>query len=391
MYAPSKFLLYTVLGVTVSLPGALADDQAPEKSGKPAAQTPSSESSFGMHYVRMSTTLGDILLELNGDKAPITVSNFLSYVDEGFYEGTIFHRVLSGFTIEGGGFTADLIHKPTRAPIENEAHNGLRNDAGTIAMARTGAPNSATSQFFINVVDNRTLNRRSKRVRGTGYCVFGTVIDGMETVEKIRNTPVHKEERDEVSFQALPDTPVAITKATRVNPAEIADLIAGIRAQEAAAEKEREETKAREADAAKALVASRGVDVSKGIQTDSGLWYIDTVVGTGPTPEPTDRVIVHYTGWLTSGLKFDSSHDRGQPSKFFLYGVIKGWTEGVGSMNVGGKRFLIIPGDLAYGERGRPGTPADSATGKAAVPAIYPNATLLFEVELVGIVEPPQK
>ena len=136
--------------------------------------------------VRMSTTSGDIVLELNAAQAPNSVKNFLSYVESGFYNGTIFHRVISNFMIQGGGFTKDFKKKPVNAPIKNEADNGLQNSRGSIAMARTGDPHSATGQFFINVVDNHFLDHRSKTSRGWGYAVFGKVIEGMDVVDKIR-------------------------------------------------------------------------------------------------------------------------------------------------------------------------------------------------------------
>lgn len=139
--------------------------------------------------VLMKTNLGDIVLELDGDKAPKTVDNFVAYVKDGFYDGTIFHRVIPDFMIQGGGFTAEMERKQTRAPIPNEADNGLKNDRGTIAMARTSDPHSATAQFFINLKDNDFLNFRSKDVRGWGYAVFGRVVQGMDVVDKIAAQP----------------------------------------------------------------------------------------------------------------------------------------------------------------------------------------------------------
>ena len=139
--------------------------------------------------VLIRTTLGDIVVELNQEKAPMSVQNFLGYVNEGFYNGTIFHRVIDGFMLQGGGFTQNLERKPTNAPVKNEADNGLKNNRGTIAMARTNMPHSATSQFFINVVDNDFLNFRGATARGWGYAVFGRVIEGMDVVDKIRKVP----------------------------------------------------------------------------------------------------------------------------------------------------------------------------------------------------------
>lgn len=144
---------------------------------------------FAGPMVKLQTNMGDIVVELNKEKAPKTVDNFLAYVKDGFYNGTIFHRVIDGFMIQGGGFTQNMEKKGTKAPIPNEADNGLKNDKGTIAMARTSEPNSATAQFFINVVNNDFLNFRSKTPRGWGYAVFGKVVQGMEVVDKIRKIP----------------------------------------------------------------------------------------------------------------------------------------------------------------------------------------------------------
>jgi peptidyl-prolyl cis-trans isomerase A (cyclophilin A) len=137
--------------------------------------------------VELRTSLGTITVELYPDRAPVTVRNFLQYVEDGFYNGTIFHRVIDGFMIQGGGFTADLNVKTTRPPIALESQNGLRNEVGTIAMARTRDPNSATAQFFINVVDNEGLNHPNPD--GHGYAVFGKVVKGMEVVQRIAKLP----------------------------------------------------------------------------------------------------------------------------------------------------------------------------------------------------------
>lgn len=139
--------------------------------------------------VRIQTSYGAILVELDARKAPKTVSNFLAYVRDGFYDGTVFHRVMDGFMIQGGGFQPGMTQKPTRPPIENEAKNGLRNERGTIAMARTSDPDSATSQFYINVVDNDFLNYTAETPAGRGYCVFGKVVDGLTVVDRIKGVP----------------------------------------------------------------------------------------------------------------------------------------------------------------------------------------------------------
>ena len=137
--------------------------------------------------VKLQTNFGDITIDLDAEKAPITVANFLSYVESGFYANTIFHRVIDGFMIQGGGFTPDLVQKPTDAPVASEANNGLKNNTYTIAMARTSDPDSATAQFFINVKDNEGLNYPN--AMGNGYTVFGKVISGTQTIDAIRKVP----------------------------------------------------------------------------------------------------------------------------------------------------------------------------------------------------------
>jgi len=162
-------------------------------------------------HVRLQTNYGDIVIALNESKAPKTVVNFLRYVKEGFYEGTIFHRVIDGFMIQGGGFTQDFNQKPTRDPVENEANNGLKNDRGTIALARTNMPHSGTAQFFINVVDNDFLNHRAPTMQGWGYAVFGKVVEGMDVVDKIRKIPTG---RGGMFPKDVPQDEVVIVKAT---------------------------------------------------------------------------------------------------------------------------------------------------------------------------------
>ncbi|MDA8307752.1 MAG: peptidylprolyl isomerase [Deltaproteobacteria bacterium] len=160
--------------------------------------------------VVLKTSLGVIKIQLWPDKAPETVKNFLRYVNEGFYNGTIFHRVIGNFMIQGGGFTPDMVQKQTHSPIKNEARSDVKNERGTIAMARTMAVNSATSQFFINVVDNPSLNHLDDTPAGYGYAVFGKVIDGMSVVDKIKDVPTHTVG----PFQNVPVTPVVIESAT---------------------------------------------------------------------------------------------------------------------------------------------------------------------------------
>jgi cyclophilin family peptidyl-prolyl cis-trans isomerase len=177
---------------------------APQPAPAPLTPAP------GNPVVVVSTSLGDITLELFKDRAPVSVENFLQYAREGFYEGTIFHRVKADFMIQGGGFTPEMVEKPTRPPIQNEATNGLKNARGTLAMARTRALRSATSQFYINIVDNRRLDHTGYSPDEFGYAVFGRVLAGMDVADKIAAVPTtRKGDHDDV-----PETPVLIKKVS---------------------------------------------------------------------------------------------------------------------------------------------------------------------------------
>lgn len=310
----------------------------------------------GKVFVKMETTLGDMYIELYKEHAPKTVENFLKYADAGFYENTIFHRVIKRFMAQGGGFTEDYNRKDdTYEPIENEATNGIKNEYATIAMARTSNPHSATSQFFINLNDNTFLNHKDTSARSYGYCVFGKVVAGLKTLSKIESADVEFDARADGRYPAKPKEPIKILKVEKIS------------------ENNEEMLKAmkKESDPME-FVKSLGVDLSKQEEKESGLIYIPVKEGTGKSPKATDTVEVHYTGWLVNGKKFDSSRDRGNTISFPLNRVIPGWTEGVALMKEGGKAILVIPYNIAYGERGNP-------------PVIPPKATLIFEIELFKV------
>ena len=197
-----RFLVPVLVSTVLLAHGARAQDAA-------ATQEPEQKEN---PVVIIKTSKGDIKVELFADKAPNTVKNFLQYVDDGHYNGTIFHRVISGFMIQGGGFTKEFTQKPTRAPVKNEAANGLKNTRGTLAMARTSDVDSATAQFFINVVDNDFLDFRAPNPQGFGYCVFGKVTEGMDVVDAIRSVKTGSRGM----FQDVPVETVEIIEAAQV-------------------------------------------------------------------------------------------------------------------------------------------------------------------------------
>jgi cyclophilin family peptidyl-prolyl cis-trans isomerase len=191
-------------------PGPPVQGQEKTRVQVPPLQAPAPTPAPGNPVAVISTSLGDITIELFKDRAPVSVENFLEYVKEGFYEGTIFHRVKRGYVVQGGGYTPEMVEKATKPPIQNEATNGLRNTRGTVAMARTQALRSGTSQFYINLANNTELDHRGYAPPDFGYAVFGRVLEGMEVVDKIAATPVGTAgPHDDV-----PLTPVVIQKVT---------------------------------------------------------------------------------------------------------------------------------------------------------------------------------
>ena len=199
-------------GTTTPPATPATNEPAAAAAAAPTAAAPAAEPAAVVNpKVLFKTTLGDFTIEVYPDKAPKSVENFLQYVRDRHYDGTVFHRVIDGFMIQGGGFTADLKQKPTRAPVANEANNGLSNLRGTVAMARTNDPNSATAQFFVNVVDNQRLDYVSAENGYTwGYTVFGKVVEGMEVVDQIKATPTGP---GGPFPKDVPTTPVVINSA----------------------------------------------------------------------------------------------------------------------------------------------------------------------------------
>lgn len=309
--------------------------------------------------VKLDTSLGEITIELDAVNAPISTTNFLNYVEDGHYNGTCFHRVMATFMIQGGGYMPDLSEKkPGHPPIFNEWRNGLKNARGTIAMARTNVPNSATAQFFINVVDNENLDKPGGG--GAAYAVFGKVVEGMEAVDKIKDTKVKSDPKLPMG-EVVPVEPVIIKSAKVLDGGSLA--------------KTREAIKAADDAALKALIEKSEAEAgAKFTKSDSGLMKLVLKAGDGASPKPESGVKVHYTGWLLNGRKFDSSVDKGQPAEFPLPQMIKGWIEGVPTMKVGEKAKFVIPASLGWADKG----------SRDMIP---PDAIVVFDVELLGVKE----
>lgn len=326
--------------------------------------------------VKIETTVGSFVLELNGEKAPTTVVNFIKYAEEGFYKGTIFHRVIPDSIIQGGGYLPNLDRKieGLRPGIPSEWDNGLRNLQWTISMSRRyGQPHSATSQFQINMDDNQVFDRPGHD--GVGYTVFGKVVDGFEAIAMIRDTKTTTSSKYGGTASTVPAVPIVIKSVKVISTHDRAGL--GTTAEKAMTKLRKEQDLAqavREVELAEAIRNLEQETGSKLVTTASGLMYVDLEVGDGPSPKPTDTVSAQYTGWLIDGTQFQSSRNRETPPEFRLVDAVPAWIEALETMKVGGKRKFIAPPELGYGPIGRPGL-------------IPPSADLIFEIELLGIVK----
>lgn len=325
-----------------------------------------------MPVVKLSTSKGDIYIELNSAKAPISTENFVRYVKDGFYNGLIFHRIMPTFMIQGGGYLPDLSEKKDglREPIKNEWNNGLKNKRGTIAMARTAVADSATAQFFINVVDNDGLDQPRD---GAAYAVFGRVTVGMSVVDAIKDVETKNDPKLPMG-KVVPAEPVLIKSASVLTAEEKAKLDEMAKAELDRAAKAEADMKAAKEKELTDLIAKVEKETGKKFEkTASGLMYVILKEGSGEQPKADSTVEVNYTGTLVDGKEFDSTTRRGQPANLPLPKMIKGWIEGIPMMKVGEKRKMIIPPDLGWGSRGTP-------DGK-----IPPNAWTVFDVELLSI------
>lgn len=331
---------------------------------------------------KIVTNRGEFTVELDAEKAPGTVLNFVQYAEDKFYDGTIFHRVVRNFVIQGGGLLPSMEEKTgQREPIRNESMNGLKNLKGTIAMARRTHPQSATSQFFINIDNNDKLDY--KPVPGfEGYAVFGKVVDGNDTIDKIRETEVALHPRFQTKDGAVTPVEVILIETVKVLTPLDKEKAKTLAAEltKKFEEVERETKLATEKALPDRLKKFEEEAKAQFTTTETGLKYLDLKVGAGATPALADSIDVMYRGTLVDGTEFDSSQrnsDTANPysrgaATFKMSRVIKGWQEGLANMKEGGKRIIVVPPLLGYGKEGIPGR-------------IPGDAILFYEIELLTV------
>ncbi len=346
----------------------LTGSGAAEGKGKPEDRT------LGLRpRVVLETAYGDITLELDAEKAPVSVMRFIQYVEDGFYDGTIFHRVIRDFAIQGGLYKTDMLNRPgaLRGPIVNEWKNGLSNERGTVAMARlAGMPNGSDSEFFINVADNNFLDLPQRD--GAGYAVFGRVVEGMRAVDEISEVDVGPDVRFQKGKEpVVPTMPIVLQSARVIRDFDRKNVAATIKALETKAEKHRGEVRQRAEREIAAYVAKLEAETGRTVvKTASGLRYMVLQEGTGRRADIKEQVRVRCEGRLLDGTSFYSTRTSG-PAVFSVKSVMKGWTEALELMRVNAKWKLILPPELGYGNAGRPKIPPDSV--------------LVFDVELLAI------
>jgi len=314
--------------------------------------------------MKIETTLGDFVVELDAERAPVAVMNFMDYAKDGYYDGTVFHRVVKGRMIHGGGYTSDMKPKTAglRDPVRYEGGNGLRNSRGTIAFYRRyGELNSARSQFFINTIDDDQLDQLRD---GSGYVVFGRVVEGMEVVDRINGVPVGTRPGFAAGLSPyVPIEPVIVKSVRVVTPLDRA----------AAEVKAKDNLRAAQTTIETRIEEIENEAKSSVVETKSGLRYIDFKIGAGAFPNPEDTVTINYQGTLVNGAEFDSSKSRGDgPFTVKVTAMIRGLREGLETMRESGRRVIVVPSELGFGVEGVPGK-------------VAPGATLFYDVELVSV------
>lgn len=342
-----------------------------------SADGETSAATSGLHpRVQMETALGTVVFELDGDKAPRTVSNFVSYVEERFYDGTVFHRVLDGGLIQGGAFDATMDRKTDglRDGVKCESDNGLENVRGTIAMYRVaGFVDSAKAEFFVNVRDSPRLDMLHRD--GAAYTVFGAVVDGLGAVDKIAEVAVGTHAKyAKGRSKVVPVDPVVIKSMRMLSPFDHHRALTMAEDKDMRARRAEEEAAQAKVRALRERIAN--VEAQTGqkiVTTESGLRYIVMRLGQGASPIESDTVTVHYRGTFVYGTVFENTYQSdAKPLTQKVSRFISGLREGVFAMRKGGKRFFVIPPEIGFGTEGVPGR-------------IPPDSTLLYELELLAI------
>jgi FKBP-type peptidyl-prolyl cis-trans isomerase len=344
------------------------------RAGDPGEASKTSRQALPVNpVVKVETTAGDLTMELDAKAAPLTVANFIEYVDDGYYDGTAFHRVVKGLLIQGGLYLPNMGKKTEglRDPIRNEWRNGLSHVYGSVAMSRpTGKPDGARSEFFINLARDYAFDYPQRD--GAGFAVFGVVVEGMQTAERIAGMQVMRHPNYEDRGEAVvPINPPVIKSIRVIREFDRDALAARVQALEdrhaAKADKVDAETTKKIEDYVRKVEAQTG---KKFVRTPSGLRYLVLAPGSGPQPRRAEHVHVHFVGSVLGGNEFMSTRDSG-PKTYPVESNMRGWSEAMQLMSAGAKWKLVVPPDLAYGSAGRP--------------AIPPNSVLLFDVELLEI------
>jgi len=331
--------------------------------------------------VWLETNRGSLVLELDADRAPRAAANFAQYVRDGFYDHTVFHRLIAHGLAQGGQYTANMDAKTEglRPGVALDVETGLTNGRGTIAAVRTpGKPRSTQARFYINLADNPSLDDLMSD--GSPYVVFGKVIEGMDTLERIERTPVSTHEACAAGQSPfVPRRPVVIRHAALLDPFDVEAAMEMATAREEDARRRREEAVAQQAEALRARIADYEVQAgTSAVTTDSGLIYIDLHAGNGAPPALYETVEIQYRASFLDGTKFEDTRELDYPIKRPVDRFIRGLQEALTTMNEGGKRVAIVPPELGFGDRGIPGK-------------IPPGATIVYELELLQIANEPRQ
>lgn len=361
----TKRILAAVVGLSLvagcQAPAGRAKDKGAIRPPRSTSKAPVDDAVALHPRVKIETTNGDIICELDGENAPAPVMHFVQYLQKGYYDNTLVHRVVADSMIQGGGYTPEMESKPAllSPPMPDRWGNDLKNDRGTIALIRgRGTVGTGTAEFFINVVDNHRLDQKASHSLAS---VFGKVVEGLDVVDRIRDTPVTTHPKyAEGRSAVVPADPIIVKSVKLITPYEFDRIEASANARPTIESR------------VDAILTKLEKDTGRSVvTTESGLKLVDVTLGNGAVPLKTDSVEFQYRGTLLDGSEFESTYQR-RPAVRKVADLIPGLQETLTTMKEGGKRTVIIPPTLAFGSEGIPGfIPGDSI--------------VVFEVELLGI------